>query len=50
MTMNPHDDDAALARPMESIKVENIIQTQCYKLAKAIEENKESYKPFIGKY
>ena len=34
----------------ESIKVENIIQTQCYKLAKAIEENKESYKPFIGKY
>lgn len=34
----------------ESIKVENIIQTQCYKLAKAIEENKESYRPFIGKY
>ena len=29
----------------ESIKVENIIQTQCHKLAKSIDENKENYKP-----
>ena len=34
----------------ESIKVENIIQTQCYKLSKAIEEQKASYKPFVGKF
>ncbi|WP_418179154.1 CRISPR-associated endonuclease Cas1 [Aliarcobacter lanthieri] len=34
----------------ESIKVENIIQTQCYKLAQAIEDNTKLYKPFIGKY
>lgn len=34
----------------ESVKVENIIQTQCYKLAKSIEDNSIKYKPFIGKY
>lgn len=34
----------------ESIKVENIIQTQCYKLAKTIEDNTIPYKPFIGKF
>lgn len=34
----------------ESVKVENIIQTQCYKLAKTIEDNRILYKPFIGKY
>ena len=34
----------------ESVKVENIIQTQCYKLAKTIEDNTILYKPFIGKY
>jgi group II intron reverse transcriptase/maturase/CRISPR-associated endonuclease Cas1 len=34
----------------ESVKVENIIQTQCYKLAKTIEDNTIIYKPFIGKY
>lgn len=34
----------------ESHKCENIIQTQCYKLARAIEEKSPSYKPFIGKY
>ncbi len=34
----------------ESIKVENIIQTQCYKLSKVIEDNSSTYKPFIGKY
>lgn len=34
----------------ESIKVENIIQTQCYSLAKSIEDNTKPYKPFIGKY
>lgn len=34
----------------ESIKVENIIQTQCYKLSKAIEEQKANYKPFVGKF
>ncbi|AXX95875.1 CRISPR-associated endonuclease Cas1 [Arcobacter ellisii] len=34
----------------ESIKIENIIQTQCHKLAKSIDENKANYKPFIGKY
>ncbi len=34
----------------ESQKVENIIQTQCYKLAKTIEDNTIPYKPFIGKY
>jgi CRISPR-associated endonuclease Cas1 len=33
----------------ESIKVENIIQTQCYNLAKAINEGKK-YKSFLGKY
>ena len=34
----------------ESVKVENIIQTQCYKLAKSIEDQTIKYKPFIGKY
>lgn len=34
----------------ESVKVENIIQTQCYKLSKAIDEQSETYKPFIGKF
>lgn len=34
----------------ESTKVENIIQAQCYKLAKTIEDNTNTYKPFIGKY
>lgn len=34
----------------ESTKVENIIQTQCYKLAKTIEDNTITYKPFVGKY
>lgn len=34
----------------ESVKVENIIQTQCYKLSKAIEDKSEVYKPFIGKF
>jgi group II intron reverse transcriptase/maturase/CRISPR-associated endonuclease Cas1 len=34
----------------ESIKVENIIQTQCYKLAKAIQDSTNIYKPFIGKF
>ena len=34
----------------ESIKIENIIQAQCYKLAQSIEDNTKLYKPFIGKY
>ncbi|OCL82269.1 MULTISPECIES: CRISPR-associated endonuclease Cas1 [Arcobacteraceae] len=34
----------------ESIKVENIIQIQCYSLAKTIDDNKIPYKPFIGKF
>ena len=34
----------------ESIKIENIIQSQCYKLAQAIDDNTKLYKPFIGKY
>ncbi|MCT7482476.1 CRISPR-associated endonuclease Cas1 [Aliarcobacter cryaerophilus] len=34
----------------ESIKVENIIQTQCFKLSKVIEDNTQTYKPFIGKF
>ena len=34
----------------ESHKVENIIQTQCYKLASVIEDNTKQYKPFIGKF
>lgn len=34
----------------KSIKVENIIQTQCYNLAKSIVDNKIPYRPFIGKY
>lgn len=34
----------------ESTKVENIIQTQCFKLAKTIEDNTIVYKPFIGKF
>lgn len=34
----------------ESQKVENIIQIQCHKLAKTIEDNTIPYKPFIGKY
>ena len=34
----------------ESVKVENIIQTQCFKLAKTIDDNTMPYKPFIGKY
>lgn len=33
-----------------SIKCENIIKFQCYSLAKAIDDNKPSYKPFLGKY
>lgn len=34
----------------ESVKVENIIQTQCFKLATSIEDNTKLYKPFIGKF
>ena len=34
----------------ESTKVENIIQIQCFKLAKTIEDNTIVYKPFIGKF
>ena len=34
----------------ESIKVENIIQTQCYNLAKTIDDNKIPYRAFIGKF
>lgn len=34
----------------ESAKVENIIQTQCFKLAKTIDDNTIPYKSFIGKY
>ena len=34
----------------ESRKVENIIQTQCYNLAKAISGEEKRYKPFIGKF
>ena len=34
----------------ESVKVENIIQTQCSKFSKAIDEQSETYKPFIGKF
>jgi len=34
----------------ESRKVENIIQTQCFNLAKAIEDEKAKYKAFVGKY
>ena len=34
----------------ESTKVENIIQTQCFKLSKTIEDNTITYKPFVGKY
>ena len=34
----------------ESIKVENIIQTQAYKLAKVVSGDLKSYKPFIGKF
>ncbi|MBD3797908.1 MAG: CRISPR-associated endonuclease Cas1, partial [Campylobacterales bacterium] len=33
-----------------STKVENIIQTQCYQLAKVVEGEQKSYKPFIGKF
>lgn len=34
----------------ESVKIENIIQTQCYNLAKTIEDSTKPYKPFIGKF
>lgn len=34
----------------ESRKVENIIQTQCYRLADIINQKDEVYKAFIGKY
>lgn len=34
----------------ESIKVENIIQTQCYNLAKSIEDSTKPYRAFIGKF
>jgi len=35
----------------QSVKVENIIQTQCYKLAKVVNNPKNNkYKAFIGKY
>lgn len=34
----------------QSQKCENIIQIQCYKLAKSIQDFNQSYKPFIGKY
>ena len=34
----------------ESVKIENIIQTQCYNLAKSIEDSTKPYKAFIGKF
>ena len=34
----------------ESIKCDNIIETQCYQLANVINKKKEKYKGFIGKY
>ena len=34
----------------ESRKCENIIQTQCYNLAKVVKGEAKKYKPFIGKY
>jgi CRISPR-associated endonuclease Cas1 len=34
----------------ESIKVENIILTQCYSLAKVINDQNQKYKAFIGKF
>jgi len=34
----------------ESRKCENIIQTQCYDLAKVVSGEKKKYKPFIGKF
>lgn len=34
----------------ESHKIENIIMTQCYSLAKAITDENVKYKPFIGKF
>lgn len=34
----------------ESTKVENIIHTQCYNLAKVVKGEAKSYKPFIGKF
>jgi CRISPR/Cas system-associated endonuclease Cas1 len=35
----------------QSVKVENIIQTQCYKLAKVVNNPQDNkYKAFIGKY
>jgi group II intron reverse transcriptase/maturase/CRISPR-associated endonuclease Cas1 len=34
----------------QSIKVENIIMTQCYSLAKVINAETKKYKAFIGKY
>jgi group II intron reverse transcriptase/maturase/CRISPR-associated endonuclease Cas1 len=33
-----------------SVKIENIIQTQCYNLAKTVDDNSVKYKGFIGKY
>lgn len=34
----------------QSIKIENIIQTQCYNLANLINQKDDKYKAFIGKY
>ena len=34
----------------ESVKIENIIQTQSYNLKKVVEDNTLKYKPFIGKF
>lgn len=34
----------------ESRKCENIIQTQCYNLAKVVNGKEKKYKPFIGKF
>jgi CRISPR/Cas system-associated endonuclease Cas1 len=34
----------------ESRKVENIIQTQAYQLAKVVNGEIKKYKPFIGKF
>ena len=34
----------------KSVKIENIIQTQCYKLAKVVKGENKKYQPFIGKF
>ncbi len=34
----------------QSIKIENIIQTQCYNLAKTVNNHKNKYKAFVGKF